>query len=280
MLGSPPAISRGAYRFKRGGVAVRRILLTGLIAVVISCVFGSLAAAQRPPLHHFHSADLPPGTVGHGQLLRFPHLRGCTQPVQILLPKGARCSLHVEGQFESPRKGPILAGMQIGAVYTLKITSISLYEGAEVFPSIEVINRIYPPSGRELHFPVPVQITQEELELALTGRFVTRVIYLEDPQAALAHRDERQHQRYFDAGPNEDPLRTADKLGRPIAILRMGSRVPDLAVTSQPGHGPPVIIYDQPELQPTGSGASVSLTDRVPRRTDRAVRRPTYRRIR
>ena len=53
-----------------------------------------------------------------------------------------------------------------------------------MYPTIEVINRLYPPQGLENHFPVPVHFTLEELEMALSGRMVTRVIYLEDPQSA------------------------------------------------------------------------------------------------
>ena len=210
----------------------------------------SLAAAQRPPIHYFHSADQPPGTVGQGQLLRFPHLSGYFQPVQIQVPRGVRVSLNVEGQFDTARPGPVLAGMQVGQVYPLKISSIPFHEGLEVFPTIELINRIYPPSGQELHFPVPVQINQEELELALSGRFITRVVYLENPNTALPYRDEPNQQRHFDAAPDQDPLRIADRLGRPIAILRMGSRIPGLGGSSI-ADTPPVILYQAPETRET-----------------------------
>ena len=155
-------------------------------------------------------------------------------------------SLNVEGQFDTPRLGPVLAGMQVGQVYPLKISSIRFNEGLEIYPTIELINRIYPPQGQELHFPVPVQITQEELELALGGRFITRVIYLEDPETALAHRDLPGQQRYFDAAPDQDPLQIADRLGRPVAILRMGSRIPNIGGTTI-AHHPPVILYQAPD---------------------------------
>jgi hypothetical protein len=75
----------------------------------------------------------------------------------------------------------------------------------------------------------------------LSGRFVTRVIYLEDPNNPLPTRDTPGFQRYFDVASGEDPLKVADRLGRPLAILRMGSRTPDvtgatgqLAIVSPP----------------------------------------------
>ena len=75
--------------------------------------------------------------------------------------------------------------MLIGSVYRLRVTNIPLQEGLEVFPTIEVIDRLYPPVGQEFRFPIPIELTQEELEMALDGKFVTRVIYLEEPDAAL-----------------------------------------------------------------------------------------------
>ena len=75
--------------------------------------------------------------------------------------------------------------MLVGHVYRLKVTNIPFHEGQEVFPSIEVINRLYPPQGMEAKFPIPIELTREELEMAMRGQFVIRVIYLEDPRTAL-----------------------------------------------------------------------------------------------
>jgi hypothetical protein len=52
------------------------------------------------------------------------------------------------------------------------------------------------------------------------------VIYLEDVATAPAVRDEPGRQRYQDLSPGNDAMMAADRLGRPMAILRMGSRVP------------------------------------------------------
>ena len=75
--------------------------------------------------------------------------------------------------------------MLIGKVYRFRVTGIKRNEGFEVFPTVEVINRMYPPKGQATRFPIPIQLTEEELALAISGRFVTRVIYLEDPRTAL-----------------------------------------------------------------------------------------------
>jgi hypothetical protein len=153
-------------------------------------------------------------------------LPGYFQPVEIQVPKGTEISTAESGQFSDPVAGPIKLGLLIGSVYRLRLTNIPLNEGLEVYPTLEVIDRLYPPAGQEFRFPIPIELTQEELEMALDGKFVTRVIYLEEPQCALPVR-EQPEQTYFEAREGENPLEVADALGRPMAILRMGGRLPD-----------------------------------------------------
>ncbi len=195
-------------------------------------LLGSTALAQQRPHHYFQRADMPPGSIGRAQLMRGGPLPGHFQVVEIRAPKGTHIAMATDGVFETPQPQPLKAGMLIGSVYRLKVTNIPFQEGQEVFPSIEVINRLYPPPGFEAKFPIPIELTREELEMAMRGQFVIRVIYLENPRTALPQREDPTHQRYFEVGPSQDPLEVADSLGRPMAILRIGSRVPELDRTS------------------------------------------------
>ena len=120
------------------------------------------------------------------------------------------------------------------------MTNIRLAEGAEVFPTIEVIDRLYPPVGQERRFAIPIDIAEEDLKLAIAGKFVTRVIYLEDPRHALPARDNPQSQNWFEAAPGQDPLAVADSMGRPVAILRLGARLPD------PSDDPRIFYFGSP----------------------------------
>ena len=195
------------------------------LAAVLSTLSG--AALAQPPVHYQHRADMPPGEVGQRQLLRGGPLAGYFQPVEVTAPKGAIVSLAVEGGFDQGDKESVLAGMQIGYVYRMRVANIPDHAGEEVYPTIELVDRLYPPPGQAARFPVPIELTAEELALALEGRFVTRVIYLEEPRTALPVKDEPKKQQYFEIGAGQDPLKVADQMGRPMAILRMGSRVPD-----------------------------------------------------
>jgi len=187
----------------------------------------ALAAAAEPAVHYQHAGDMPPGAIGSLQLTRGGPLPGYFQPVEIMAPQGALVSLAAGADFQPPAAGPLGAAMLIGAVYRLKVIHIENHEGQEVYPTIEVIDRLYPPVGQEYRFTIPVDISQEEIELALSGRFVTRVIYLEDPRNPLPIAEQPDEQTCFQVAPGDDPLDVADRLGRPMAILRIGGRLPD-----------------------------------------------------
>jgi hypothetical protein len=84
----------------------------------------------------------------------------------------------------------------------------------------------------------------------MEGHFITRIIYLEDPKLALPAAIDREHQSWFEVGPHDDPLAVADRLGRPMAILRIGGRVP--ADPEVPGadfmyHSPPLLMLNECE---------------------------------
>jgi hypothetical protein len=190
---------------------------------------------------------MPPGAIGSQQLQRGGPLPGFFQPVEIKAPPGALISLARADQFEPSRPGPRKAGFLIGAVYRLRVTNIRLAEGLEVFPTIEVVDRLYAPCGQECRFAIPVELTEEDLKLAGDGKFVTRVIYLEDPRNALPARESPRGQSWFDVGPGQDPLAVADGLGRPVAILRLGGRLPDAGMDPSFFFGSPPFVDCPPE---------------------------------
>jgi hypothetical protein len=232
----------------------RRLLayaLAALAGVGLSVTAGSATAEERRPVHQLYQADLPTGTIGRMQLLKKPYRGNYFQPVEIKAPDGAEISLVEDGQFGEPHETRALVGFQIGRVYQLKVTNIPLNEGAEVFPTIELLDRLCPPQGQELRFPIPIELTLEELDHAANGRYVTRVIYLEDPRTALAVRDDADQQRYYEVDSATDPLEVADRAGRPMAILRLGSRVPtDADFAEGKVHAAPFMKYRFPPAAP------------------------------
>src|SRR6266496_6284419 len=106
------------------------------------------AASAQGPWHYLDKADLPPGVIGQRQLQRGGPLPGYFQPVEVTAPAGTLLSVVADGSFTAPKPAKVLAGMLIGQVYRLKVGNIPNHEGEEVFPTIEVIDRLYPPPGQ------------------------------------------------------------------------------------------------------------------------------------
>lgn len=199
-------------------------MIVRLTLITVSLLLTELASAQS--WHRLQRDDAPPGAIGQSRRdLRGP-VNCQFQPVKIFAEGDARVSLAQGNMFQLAVDDPVYAGLSIGNVYRIRITDIPLRAGYEVFPTIELIDRVYPPAGQEVRFAIPINISEEDVELAIDGQLVTRVIYLEDPDTALPLADAPGEQRNLDIRPHQDALEVADSLGRPVAIVRYGSRVP------------------------------------------------------
>lgn len=185
----------------------------------------SLAGDIHAQGHQLFNSQLPTGEIGRMNVARLPELAGVMQPVLLKVPKGANVAVAEGAGFGHATEDASLVSLEVGAAYRLKVSGIP-NNFADVFPSVELIHRMHAPPGKELRYPIPIEITQEELEMALAGKYVVRVVYVEDPRRALPVR-EVSEQRYFEVMTHEDPFTVASNLGRPVAILRMGSLAPN-----------------------------------------------------
>jgi hypothetical protein len=132
-------------------------------------------------------------------------------------------------------------------VYRLKLASLPEFPGVELYPTVELIDRLHPPCGREAEFPVPIAFTEQELRSAIQGRLVTKVVYLEQPDRAIPERGSNASRTRI-ARPRENALAAADEAGRPMAIVRLGGRLPDPRAPEPEffGHGGPIEILALP----------------------------------
>lgn len=214
--------------------------------------------------HRLETSDAMPGAIGRRRLLQGEPLAHIPQPIVARVPSPAIVELAQEVPLEPPpidkptskaavqRRSELLVGILLGHAYRLRIRGISTLEETELYPTIELLDRLSPPVGKELDYPIPFEFTAEELRLAAEGNYVTKVIYVEDsdtpfPIASDAKRD----LPYFEVLPHEDPLEVADLLGRPVAMLRIGAARPDES-TDLRGffHGfPPVEEYDPDQMK-------------------------------
>jgi hypothetical protein len=151
---------------------------------------------------------------------------------------------------------PAVAGLCVHSVYRIKLSDMRDFPGLELYPTIEVIDRLHPPRGREVEFAIPVTLTAEEIAAAIAGRLVTKVIYLEQPhrEATVPGTTAGRVRRVL---PHENALAVANEAGRPMVIVRLGGRTPD-AGASEPGFFgtcAPVQFYGPPPPAPAMEAA-------------------------
>jgi hypothetical protein len=231
-----------AFRFFDGGQMhstprpLTRLSHLPFSRIVLFALLGLTAAASNVPalgqvdplsnVHYLMDASGSPGKVASSQIARGIRHAGSFQAVSISGPEGTDVALAKDGMFLDPIPAPVTTGMLVGSVYRFRVTSIPFRPGVELYPTVEIIDGIEPPRGREHRFPIPVVLTEDDLNLALSGALVTRVIYVEDNENATPIASTPGEQTTVDVGPRDNALQTADRLGKPVAILRIGSRVP------------------------------------------------------
>ncbi len=235
-----------------------RSLLTAacFAAVFVACASDS-ASAQRvvnPRGRYFPLDQLTaPGVTAQWHTLSAGTQIGSPQAVRVELPTGGTVSFFdSNGNEAEVQPAPAQASLAVGHLYRLKLTNIPKFPNVTLYPSIEVLDKLHPPASLQDRYPVPVSITKDEIEAAASGRFITKVIYLEAPRRAVGKR--RTLPEATTTMPNSINLfAEADRLGRPMLILRLGSRTPGQsgASTGFFGNGGPVMsspIYSQPTV--------------------------------
>jgi uncharacterized repeat protein (TIGR01451 family) len=202
--------------------------------------------AQVQPGHWLDSSDAAPGAIGRRRLLQGEPQSFGSQPVRILVPEGAiveppDASPSPESLYEATSGRPgsrsqLTLGIQFGQAYRVVVRGIPGLENTALYPSIELLDRLTPPVGKELDFPIPLELTQQELRDAAAGNFVIKVVYVEDPNAPIQGAGTKEDiLPYFEVMKHEDPLHLADVLGRPVAMIRVGAAQPPEESTDASG---------------------------------------------
>ncbi|GIW98421.1 MAG: hypothetical protein KatS3mg111_1754 [Pirellulaceae bacterium] len=151
---------------------------------MVSAPVGAQYHNRLPRVHYLNDARHPPGSVAASQIARGAPGVGRYQPVSIRGPEGLQVALAQDGHFLPLLDAPVTTGMLVGAVYRFQVASIPYRPGIELFPTVEIIDHVHAPASRAHRFPIPIELTREDLELALNGALITRVIYLEDNDVA------------------------------------------------------------------------------------------------
>jgi hypothetical protein len=123
-------------------------------------------------------------------------------------------ALYVPGRLEFPQ----------GGIFRMKLTNIPGLEGVELYPTLEVAAGNIRTAAYLAHNAIPVQFSTDDFQYVIGGNFVTKVIYLPDPEFqgdALAGVGVMSSTR-LEVGL--DPIVEADRRGAILAIIRIGNK--------------------------------------------------------
>jgi len=204
-------------------------LLIGLTA--LGCAFPH-QAFNLPPAAQLMEPG--PGVGGPGPGVLPPTLPPAVIPmsmpsIQVLFarPEGMQIRWDVTGYTPFDSTPLIVPGRQnfpANGLYRMKLTNIPGREGTELYPTVE-IGPVTPRSEAFLaHNAIPIQFTEEDFDQVLAGNFVTKVIYLPDPEfqeLALAGVETLVSTRLE---PGVDPITEADRRGSILAVVRLGNK--------------------------------------------------------
>jgi hypothetical protein len=151
---------------------------------------------------------------------------GSSSQIAFLGVEGAEVAWDTTGQGMFDSSPLVMPGRQNfpqSAIYRLKLTNVPDRPGIELYPTLEVAPVTPRTDAYLAHAPIPIQFTDEDLDQVLSGNFVTKVIYLPDPEfqeLALAGVETLVSTRL---DPGVDPIAEADRRGAILAILRIGN---------------------------------------------------------
>jgi uncharacterized repeat protein (TIGR01451 family) len=192
------------------------------LAVAALLLLSHAAAAQHLP-------PPPPPASGPAPLL-FVRVNG---------PQGMHASFYPGASPGRMYATPTVAGLRPGYIYRIKLSG--QHRGADVnlYPTLEVRGSIRClPCLNAAKFPAPVIFTEADLDAAMEGGLVTKVIYLEHPDRAAPTAATPDFPLETDVPPCPDPFAAAWEFGRPVLIVRLGERAVDeqeLAQCATPG---------------------------------------------
>ncbi|MEO1997155.1 MAG: hypothetical protein ABGZ17_17950 [Planctomycetaceae bacterium] len=207
----------------------RRMVMWALCTA--SCVMGGQSQLQGAPpqprrVYHPLNQRTPPGVAAFWNTINSIPTPGYYQPIRVQLPSTGKVRFFTGGSAPAPTlDAPSAIGVVAGHSYRFQISNMPEFPGIELFPSLEVLDRLHPPAAIANRFPIPVRFLEDEIDAALRGQMITKVVYLEQPQIASSM-DLRVPDAVVTLPVNENVLAEADHLGRPLLIIRLGARQP------------------------------------------------------
>lgn len=178
----------------------------------------------------------PPGAVaavGADTMIRPTPAMNMPPPAPLvaakfLVPEGARITAFPGSNMARVYKAPTVVGLRPGYDFRFEM-SLPNNPGKYLYPHVQIRGVLVPrPGMKYMDYPIPLLFTQADIDRALNGVLITKVIYLEDPDKALPIALQPNTPMEIPDGTEQEANKQATELGRLMAIVRLGDRKPSL----------------------------------------------------
>jgi uncharacterized repeat protein (TIGR01451 family) len=148
---------------------------------------------------------------------------------KFLLPPGVRVTAFPGSELARMFEAPAVVGLRPGYVFRFELTNLPNVPGRSLYPEVELRGVLVPRAGMKyMDYPIPILFSPEDIDRALKGVLITKVIYLEDSEKALPIALQADAPIESPDGSEREAIKNAQAQGRLMAIVRLGDRKPTI----------------------------------------------------
>ncbi len=150
-----------------------------------------------------------------------------TSQIHFLGPEGMLINYGhgMSSAFDSESiAAPGVHNFQQGQIYRLRLSNIPNCPGRELYPTLEIAPTFPRTQAFLEHNMVPIEFTDNDFDQVLSGNFITKVVYLPNPEfqglatAGVGTLVNTQLE------PGVDPIDEAQTRGSVLAVIRIGNK--------------------------------------------------------
>lgn len=146
---------------------------------------------------------------------------------KFVVPKDVRVTAYPGSGMSRIFDAPNVIGLRPGYSYRFELSNLPYHPGVSLYPEVEVRGTLVPrPGMKYMDYPLPITLSQLDIDRVLKGVVITKVLYLEDPEKALPAEVGRDAPVETPDASDEVAIKTAIANGRLMAIVRVGNRRP------------------------------------------------------
>jgi uncharacterized repeat protein (TIGR01451 family) len=213
----------------------RTLTLLGALAAAPSVASGQPGPVPVP------SQGPPAGVAGYGAAARPlpPAYFAVQEPgtgapipaplvaAKFVTAKDVRATAYPGSPISRMYSASSVVGLRPGYAYRFELSNLPYHPGVSIYPEVEVRGVLVPrPGMRYMDYPLPITLSEFDIEKVLKGVVITKVIFLEDPDKALPAEVGRDSPVEMPDGSEDAAVKAALANGRLMAIVRVGNLKP------------------------------------------------------